>query len=75
MQTETKRTKGPKPTHRLWLVEDQGHADPAWTELAALWPTKDGKGFTGRLVGSNVFPAGARLVILPAKTAKQGGAA
>ena len=72
MEQKTK-LKGRRPTHRLWLVED-GEAQATWTELAALWPTKDGTGFTGRMEASNV-PAGARLVIRPAKSAAQGGQA
>jgi hypothetical protein len=52
------------------MVEDQDQAEASWTEIAPLWPTKNGKGFTGKLERSNVFPAGARLVISTAKTRK-----
>lgn len=67
--TEENQTSSRNPTHRLWMVEDQDGKEPAWTEIAPLWPTKSGSGFTGRIERSNVFPAGARLVITPAKKA------
>lgn len=63
-------TKGRAPTHRLWIVEDQEGAEPEWTEVAPLWETRKGTGFTGRLEKSQIFPAGTRLVILSVK-AKQ----
>jgi hypothetical protein len=74
-ESEVNPTKGQAPTHRLWIVEDKEGADPVWTELAALWPNKKRTGFTGRVKQSQVFPAGFRLVILPAKGRKDGGAA
>ena len=73
-ENEAKLTREP-PTHRLWMVEDRENADPEWTELAMLWPTKKGTGFTGRLEKTQAFSSGFRLVILPAKGRKQGGAA
>ena len=75
MQNENETSqpgKGRQPTHRLWMVEDQDQAEASWTEIAPLWPTKNGNGFTGRLDRSNVFPAGARLVITRAKARSKG---
>ena len=42
--TETK-TKGPKPTHRLYRVEGDGEK-ATWTQIGAAWPHRDGKGFS-----------------------------
>jgi hypothetical protein len=52
---EPTTAKGPPPSHRLWMVADRESADPDWTELATLWPTKKGTGFTGRLEKARVF--------------------
>jgi hypothetical protein len=74
MEQKQPRLRTRTPTHRLWLVED-GEDQNTWTELAALWPTRNGGGFTGRMKASNVFPAGARLVIRPVKTSNPVGEA
>jgi hypothetical protein len=57
-------TAGRKPTHRLFCVVGDG--DKAnWTEIGALWPHKDGKGFSfdckampiqGRMVARFISP-------------------
>lgn len=59
MTKETTATTGAKPTHRIYIV--QGTGDKAkWTEVAAAWPNKDGKGFTIEL---NAIPLQGRLVM------------
>lgn len=35
-----------KPTHDLCIVSGEGKA-AIWTRVAALWPTKEGDGFSG----------------------------
>lgn len=53
-----------RPTHVLNVVTGEGQAS-RFTEIAGLWPTRDGNGFTGEI------PAGititGRLVILKRK--------
>jgi len=39
---------GNKPTHDLCVVFGEGRG-AIWTRVAALWPTKDGEGFTGEI--------------------------
>jgi hypothetical protein len=52
---------GSPPTHKAFLVEDRGEGnDPFWTEVAAAWQHRDGRGMdliikagmalTGRIV-------------------------
>ncbi len=41
--SEPPRRDATRPTHRFWLVQGEGK-DARWTELCALWPTKNGKG-------------------------------
>ena len=55
-----------RPAFRAWIVQDRDGEEPAWTELAGLWPTKKGSRFTGTL-RQPVALAGGRLVILPAQ--------
>ena len=55
-----------RPSFRAWIVQDRDGGDPRWTELAGLWPTKKGNGFTGTLRQPAAL-AGGRLVILPAQ--------
>lgn len=43
MTTQSKAKR--KPTHRLFHVTGEGD-DAIWTQVAAAWPHKDGKGFT-----------------------------
>jgi hypothetical protein len=43
-----KKSKGPKPTHRLTRVTDVNGAK-SYQEVGALWPHKDGKGFSLKL--------------------------
>ena len=49
-----------KPTHDLCIISGEGKA-AVWTRVAALWPTKDGEGFTGE-IPTGVFVTG-RVVI------------
>jgi len=37
-----------KPTHDLCSVWGEGKS-AIWTRVAALWPTKDGEGFSGEI--------------------------
>ena len=37
-----------KPTHDLCIVFGEGKS-AIWTRVAALWPTKDGDGFSGEI--------------------------
>lgn len=37
-----------KPTHDLCIVFGEGKS-AIWTRVAALWPTKDGEGFSGEI--------------------------
>jgi len=61
-QTQTKQQEQSaprKPSHRLFCVVGDGD-EANWTEIGALWPHKDGKGFTGDL---KAVPIKGRLVI------------
>ena len=49
-----------KPTHDLFIISGQGKA-AVWTRVAALWPTKDGEGFSGE-IPSGILVSG-RVVI------------
>jgi len=53
-----------KPTHDLTVISGEGKS-AQFTRVAAVWPTKDGTGFTGDI------PAGVtitgRFAILPRK--------
>ncbi len=62
-----------RPTLRVWLVTDKPDGKPEWMELAGLWPTKTGKGYSGALRQPVAATAG-RIVILPAASnpAKEG---
>lgn len=67
---ETARASEPprRPTHRFWLVQGEGK-DARWTELCALWPTKNGKGLYASM--RTILPLflsdkPGRLVVLPA---------
>lgn len=56
--------KGQPPAFRAWLVQDRDGDEPLWIELAGLWPTKSGKGFTGNLKTPMAATTG-RIVITP----------
>ena len=60
-----------RPTHRLYSVTKDGKGETVWDELGALWPHKDGNGFSLKLAKTPV--AGAHLVIRKAN-GKKGGA-
>ena len=53
-----------KPTHDLCIISGEGKA-AVWTRVAALWPTKDGEGFSGE-IPTGVLVTG-RVVILKRK--------
>ncbi len=59
---------GPRPQFRAWLVQDGPDGKPVWTELAGLWPTRKGAGYTGSLKAPVATTQG-RIVVLPASTA------
>jgi hypothetical protein len=63
---QTPEGKKRKPAYRLSIVIDRKGAEPEWTEIAALWPTKKKTGFTGRIEKLQVLPEGARLVLTDA---------
>lgn len=44
MTTSTQTTSAP-PTHRLYVVTNNG-ASASWHEIGAAWPNKDGMGFS-----------------------------
>jgi hypothetical protein len=58
-----------KPTHDLTTIAGEGKS-AQFTRIAAVWPTKDGQGFTGEI------PAGitvtGRFAILPRKEKDEG---
>ncbi len=59
------------PTHIVWFVPEREHAP--WMRVGALWPTKNGKGFTMTL---DLMPvASGNLVILPNESKAEGGGA
>ena len=61
--------RGRRPTHRIWHVEGAGE-DARWTEVCALWPTKNGHGLTGGVDSFLPAPDGrlqGRIAVLPAK--------
>ncbi len=63
----TPKTK--RPSHTLFMVE--GEKDNAvWTEIGALWATRNGGGFNLSLKGP-AHGQDARLVILPRKAKEQ----
>lgn len=53
-----------KPTHYLSVVSGDGD-QARFTEVAALWPTKNGNGFSGQ-IREGISITG-RIVIMPAK--------
>lgn len=57
--------KGPKPTHRLWMVIDpeQEGKRAEWKEIIGLWPTSQGEGFSGAVKAGFFIPPGARVVV------------
>lgn len=60
-----------RPTHRLFNVMkgDEGKAN--WQEIGALWPHKDGKGFSLKLAR---LPTDGADLVIRAIGAKKGGA-
>jgi hypothetical protein len=53
-----------RPTHILNVVSGEGKS-ARFTEVAALWPTKDGNGFTGDIPSGLTITG--RIVILKRK--------
>jgi hypothetical protein len=58
-----------KPTHTAYVVEGDGEK-ANWTEIGALWPHEDGKGFNLAL---RALPVNGRLVIRVRKEKKEAG--
>ena len=48
-----------RPTHTAYAVDGEGD-NATWTEIGALWPHEDGKGFNLNL---KALPLGSRIVI------------
>ena len=48
MTTETNTNR---PTHRVYavIIKKEGAAKGAWLEIGAVWPHRDGKGFSVKL--------------------------
>ena len=61
--------KGPKPTHRLWMVIDPGQVGKRaeWKEITALWPTSQGENLSGAIRAGFFIPPGARVVVQKVK--------
>lgn len=53
-----------KPTHDLTMITGEGKS-AVFTRVAAIWPTKDGAGFTGE-IPDGIAVTG-RFAILPRK--------
>lgn len=49
--TNNNEKKGNLPTHRAFFVTNDGKEDSKgnWKEIGALWPHKDGEGFSLKL--------------------------
>jgi hypothetical protein len=61
-----------KPTHRLWMVQDQPNGKPpSWTEITGLWETKNGDGVSGATKFWLTIPPGTRLVAMKANERQQ----
>lgn len=57
-----------KPSHRLWMVQDQPNGKPAsWTEITGLWENKNGGGVSGATKFWLTIPPGTRLVAMKVK--------
>lgn len=65
----TKTAKSRRPTHTAYVVEGEDNAN--WTEIGALWPHEDGKGFNLIL---RALPVNGRLVIRQRKDESEQGA-
>ena len=61
--------KGPKPTHRLWMVIDpeQEGKRAEWKEITGLWPTSQGESLSGAIRAGFFIPPGARVVVQKVK--------
>ena len=55
----TKPAPSKKPSHTAYVVDGEGDS-ATWTEIGALWPHEDGKGFNLNL---KALPLGGRVVI------------
>jgi hypothetical protein len=69
-KTMTKQSATKRPTHTAYAVDGEGDK-ATWTELGALWPHEDGKGFNLAL---RALPIGGRLVIRQRKANGDRGA-
>jgi len=62
--TETKtKTKGAKPTHRIYIVTGEGDK-ASWRPIGAAWPHQDGSGFA---ITCDAIPLQGRIVMRVAK--------
>lgn len=69
-RSKAKPAVAQKPTHRLWMVQDQPNGRPAsWTEITGLWDTKNGDGVSGATKFWLTIPPGTRLVAMKVKDA------
>lgn len=66
-------TKSNAPTHRAYIVTKTDDKD-TWQEIGALWPTKNGEGFTLKVKNEITLTSATRIIIRTAG-AKKGGAA
>lgn len=49
------------PSHVILAVKERGDGKkPIWTRIGAIWPNRDGKGFSGDL---DLFPVNGKIVI------------
>ena len=64
------------PTHRAYIVTKADDGKDAWSELGALWPTKNGNGLSLKCKGEVVITPQTRIIIRARTVApKKGGAA
>ncbi|PHP64703.1 hypothetical protein CSC94_23025 [Zhengella mangrovi] len=61
------KPNGKQPTHSAYAVEGEGEKTN-WTEIGALWPHDDGKGFSLML---RALPVNGRMVIRERKQREQ----
>ena len=62
-------TKSKRPTHTAYVIEGEGDK-ASWTEVGALWPHEDSKGYNVTL---RALPTNGRLVIRQRKAEEGAG--
>ena len=69
--TTSTHSQGVPPTHRLYVVTNNG-ASASWREIGAAWPNKDGLGFS---LNCAAIPLQGRIVMrtITEKPASNGG--